>query len=163
MCAACTVSLPCAEHNDTHSPVLPHSNHGYRQLLKEGEPCRHSDGHCDNLYNRGDLAQCLDAGAELEADHPGFHVRHSNGWLGCRGLTVFRIVATLVVFQDKEYLYRRKMIVEMAQTYRSGDPLPHVEYTQVENETWRQVYDKLRSFTKQYGVHEYNDVMELLE
>ena len=28
---------------------------------------------------------------------------------------------------------------------------------------WRQVYDKLRSFTKQYGVHEYNDVMELLE
>lgn len=81
--------------------------------------------------------KCLDAGAELEADHPGF--------------------------SDEEYRERRRMIVEAAQTYKFGDALPHVDYTDAEKATWKAVYEKLRGYTLKYAVKEYNDVMQLLE
>jgi len=65
--------------------------------------------------------------------------------------------------QDEEYRQRRRYIVELAQTYKTGDRLPHVDYTENETATWNKVYNKLRGYTKEYGVEQFNDVMELLE
>lgn len=79
----------------------------------------------------------LDAGAELESDHPGF--------------------------SDEEYRQRRNMIVSMATSYKFGQPLPRVEYTDAEKATWKVAYNKLKDYTEKYAVDEYNEVMGLLE
>lgn len=79
----------------------------------------------------------LDAGAELEADHPGF--------------------------QDVEYRERRRRIVEAASTYKHGEQIPRVSYTDKEVETWGLVYDKLRAYTRRFGTESYNRVFPLLE
>jgi phenylalanine-4-hydroxylase len=68
----------------------------------------------------------LDAGAELESDHPGFN--------------------------DAEYRDRRRMIVEAASNFKHGLPIPPVKYTANEVATWGLVYQKLRGYTKQFAV-----------
>lgn len=82
-------------------------------------------------------AKTLDAGAELEADHPGF--------------------------KDAEYRDRRRMIVKNATTFRHGDTIPRVEYTPQEVETWGMVYGKLREYTDKYAVSAYKEIMPLME
>ncbi|KAA0173718.1 hypothetical protein FNF27_04867 [Cafeteria roenbergensis] len=82
-------------------------------------------------------AKTLDAGAELEADHPGF--------------------------KDAEYRERRRMIVKNATTFRHGDTIPRVEYTAQEVETWGLVYSKLREYTDKYAVSAYKEIMPLME
>jgi phenylalanine-4-hydroxylase len=101
------------------------------------------------------------AGAELEADHPGF--------------------------RDAEYRERRRIIVHNASTYRhgtlfymhtycrwrlikphffawhAGEEIPRVKYTKAEVDTWGLVYEKLRVLTKQFGVSQFNAVLPLLE
>jgi len=79
----------------------------------------------------------LDAGAELEADHPGF--------------------------SDAEYRSRRRAIVARAASYEHGAPLPRVEYSAQETATWALVYERLRAFTSRYAVDSYNEVLPLLE
>jgi phenylalanine-4-hydroxylase len=79
----------------------------------------------------------LDAGAELQSDHPGF--------------------------SDSAYRARRHDIVHAASTYRHGQPIPRVVYTTEEVRTWSIVYSQLRSFTAAYGVESYNRVFPLLE
>ena len=79
----------------------------------------------------------LDAGTELEADHPGF--------------------------SDIVYRERRRRIVEAASTYRCGDQIPRVEYSPEEVSTWGNVYRKLRSYTQQYAIEQYNAILPLLE
>lgn len=79
----------------------------------------------------------LDAGAELECDHPGFN--------------------------DVEYRERRRMIVETAATYKHGQEIPHVKYTAKETETWGVVYRKVKEYTSQYAVDQYNRILPLLE
>ena len=59
----------------------------------------------------------LEYGAELNADHPGFH--------------------------DTVYRARRQNVVENAYRYKPGTPLPHVEYTDVEIHTWQTIFDSL--------------------
>jgi phenylalanine-4-hydroxylase len=67
-----------------------------------------------------DLGHCvhgtLDAGAELESDHPGFN--------------------------DKEYRNRRKDIADWAYSFKNGDPVPRIIYTDTEISTWGAVYTK---------------------
>ncbi|KAJ3276443.1 hypothetical protein HDV01_005066 [Terramyces sp. JEL0728] len=79
----------------------------------------------------------LSYGSELEADHPGF--------------------------KDPAYRERRQMITNQALTYRHGNPLPHVEYTEKEIETWGIVYRKLRSMYKTHACFEHNYIFPLLE
>ena len=79
----------------------------------------------------------LDAGAEIEADHPGFH--------------------------DAEYRARRQAIVEAAANFRHGDALPRVAYSARETETWGLVYAKLRTYTKEFAVDTYNAILPEME
>lgn len=79
----------------------------------------------------------LDAGAELESDHPGFN--------------------------DVDYRTRRTTIVANAQTFRHGTQIPRVEYTADETATWGTVYDKLGEYTEKYAVPAFKEIMPLME
>ncbi|KAL9645368.1 hypothetical protein ABK040_002567 [Willaertia magna] len=78
----------------------------------------------------------LEAGGDLEADHPGF--------------------------LDKEYRERRKMIAEIAHNYKHGESIPRINYTKAENETWKIIYDKL-SGLRHYACEQYNYLFPLFE
>ncbi|KAG2374548.1 hypothetical protein C9374_010567 [Naegleria lovaniensis] len=81
--------------------------------------------------------QTLEAGGDLQSDHPGFH--------------------------DKEYRARRKMISEIAMNYKHGEPIPKIKYTTSENDTWRVVYEKLTSLYPKYACSQYNYLFPLFE
>ncbi len=55
-------------------------------------------------------AKVLECGAELSADHPGF--------------------------TDPVYRERRAEITKLTGTYKSGQPITRIEYTEQEIETW---------------------------
>jgi len=76
-------------------------------------------------------------GAELEADHPGFH--------------------------DKAYRERRQSITENAKKYRYGQPLPRVEYTEQELKTWNTVYTELTKLYPTHACKQYRYIFPLLE
>ena len=47
--------------------------------------------------------------------------------------------------------------------YRYCDPVPIVEYTAEENETWGLVYDRLQDAQSKYACSEYLNIMPLME
>lgn len=79
----------------------------------------------------------LDAGSELDSDHPGF--------------------------SDALYRERRRIIVEGAQNYKHGNPLPTVEYMPHEIETWGVIYNKLRTYTDKYAISNYKENLVAME
>ncbi|EFC37635.1 phenylalanine 4-monooxygenase [Naegleria gruberi] len=81
--------------------------------------------------------QTLEAGGDLESDHPGFH--------------------------DKEYRDRRKMISDIAINYKHGEPIPRIQYTQNENNTWKVVYEKLTELYPKYACEQYNYLFPLFQ
>ena len=76
-------------------------------------------------------------GAELDSDHPGF--------------------------KDEEYRKRRTEITALARVYKTGDKLPHIEYSKDELETWRTVYTKLKELYPKYACRQHRFVFPLLE
>nr|AGT02572.1 phenylalanine 4-monooxygenase [Herpetomonas muscarum] len=80
------------------------------------------------------------AGEELQDDpenpHPGFH--------------------------DEVYRARRREIVSKAKSYKAGDPIPIIDYTQQENEVWTTVYDHLSKLYPTHACEQYNYVFPLL-
>ncbi|KAL7999522.1 putative aromatic amino acid hydroxylase, tryptophan 5-monooxygenase, tyrosine 3-monooxygenase [Plasmopara halstedii] len=83
------------------------------------------------------VANILDAGTDLESDHPGF--------------------------SDKEYRKRRNMFAEIAQKYHQGDPIPRLEYTQDEINTWGVIYNRMKKLWKRHACDEFNYIIPLLE
>eukprot|EP00921_Rhytidocystis_pertsovi_P014524 GHVQ01023479.1.p1 GENE.GHVQ01023479.1~~GHVQ01023479.1.p1 ORF type:complete len:492 (-),score=33.57 GHVQ01023479.1:677-2152(-) len=81
--------------------------------------------------------QTLDAGTEINSDHPGFH--------------------------DAEYRARRNHIVSMACEYKSGQPIATVEYSASELECWRIVYSKLSELFPEHCCEEYTAAVRDLE
>ncbi|KAL3898775.1 MAG: hypothetical protein SGCHY_002509 [Lobulomycetales sp.] len=79
----------------------------------------------------------LGYGSELDADHPGF--------------------------TDETYRARRAQITDLAKTYRHGDRLPHIDYTEAETRTWGIVFNKLSTLYKTHACKEAQYVFPLLE
>jgi phenylalanine-4-hydroxylase len=72
----------------------------------------------------------LDAGQDLEADHPGF--------------------------SDPEYRKRRAELAEVALQHRFGAAVPHIEYSAAEKGVWGLVWDKLiKGLQPKYACSEY--------
>ncbi|KAI8142697.1 Biopterin-dependent aromatic amino acid hydroxylase-domain-containing protein [Fennellomyces sp. T-0311] len=79
----------------------------------------------------------LEMGEELSSDHPGAH--------------------------DPVYRARRADITTMAKTFRTGHPVPRVDYTDAENHTWGKVYRRLTAMYKTHACREHQYVFPLLE
>lgn len=71
----------------------------------------------------------LDAGVDLESDHPGFN--------------------------DPEYRARRAKLAESAQNHKWDKEIERVEYTHKETEVWSAVWDKMDGLWQQYACEEY--------
>jgi phenylalanine-4-hydroxylase len=82
-------------------------------------------------------SRCLDAGTDLEADHPGFH--------------------------DKTYRARRDELARIAESFTFSDKIPRIEYTPEEIATWGAVYTKLQDLHADYACSEYLESLSLLE
>lgn len=78
----------------------------------------------------------LAAGAELEADHPGF--------------------------KDPEYRKRRALLVELSKDYKYPNKLPVFPYTQVENGIWKHIYSKLFELFPKYACSIFNNKIKSL-
>ncbi|XP_067012484.2 tyrosine 3-monooxygenase isoform X2 [Anabrus simplex] len=66
-------------------------------------------------------------------------------------------------FADKAYRERRKMIAEVAFSYKHGDPIPRVEYTPQETATWRTVFMNTMELLPKYACAEYRRVFKMLQ
>ena len=80
--------------------------------------------------------EVLDAGVDLQSDHPGFH--------------------------DVEYRNRRLMIADRAMHYMIGESIPTIEYTADEVRTWTAIWDKLQPLLSRYACAEYVRLLPLL-
>ncbi|KAF9188844.1 hypothetical protein BGZ51_000302 [Haplosporangium sp. Z 767] len=78
----------------------------------------------------------LEMGEELSSDHPGA--------------------------KDPVYRARRNEITQIAKTYKTGQPIPHVEYTKQEVETWAAVFEKLTGMFPNFACREHQHVFPLL-
>ena len=78
----------------------------------------------------------LEAGSDLQSDHPGFN--------------------------DPEYRARRAMIDNLARRHVHGEPIPLVEYTRAEVETWGEVYRRLGDLHARYACAEYRRAFEVM-
>lgn len=71
----------------------------------------------------------LDAGTDLESDHPGFH--------------------------DSVYRERRAHLTKVAKNHRWDKPIDRIEYSTEEIVTWGSVWDRMEELWDQYACKEY--------
>ena len=91
--------------------------------------------------HRGELDRIanntLEAGGDLQADHPGF--------------------------ADPVYRDRRATVDAVARRHRHGDEFPVVAYTPLEHATWRQVHERLSELGRSHACREYRQALAELE
>lgn len=75
-------------------------------------------------------------GSDLDADHPGF--------------------------KDNVYRKRRKYFADLAMSYKHGDPIPRVEFTEEEVKTWGVVFRELNKLYPTHACKEYVHNLPLL-
>ncbi|KAG1955564.1 tryptophan 5-hydroxylase [Pimephales promelas] len=75
-------------------------------------------------------------GSDLDADHPGF--------------------------KDNVYRKRRKYFADLAMSYKHGDPIPRVEFTEEEVKTWGVVFRELNKLYPTHACKEYLHNLPLL-
>ncbi|KAK5970046.1 Biopterin-dependent aromatic amino acid hydroxylase, partial [Trichostrongylus colubriformis] len=66
-------------------------------------------------------------------------------------------------FKDAEYRKRRMMFADIALNFKHGEPIPRIDYTESEKNTWGIIYRKLREMHKKHACQEFLDNFELLE
>ncbi|KAI6184402.1 Tryptophan hydroxylase 1 [Aphelenchoides bicaudatus] len=66
-------------------------------------------------------------------------------------------------YGDQKYIERRAELNAIANSYRYGDPMPHVEYTAEEHNTWKQAYLKLRELRPTHTCREYQQNVRQME
>ena len=91
--------------------------------------------HCSELDRVAN--NTLEAGAELQADHPGF--------------------------ADGAYRERRRAVDAVARAYRHGDEFPVVSYTAAEHATWREVHGRLSELCQRHACLEYRRALDDLQ
>ncbi|KAK6170757.1 hypothetical protein SNE40_019070 [Patella caerulea] len=74
---------------------------------------------------------------ELDLDHPGY--------------------------TDKAYRDRRQKIADIAFDYKHGDPIPRVEYTQEDINTWGHVFRQLKKLFPTHACKIHRDIFQVLE
>jgi len=79
----------------------------------------------------------LDAGIDLESDHPGFN--------------------------DDVYRQRRQMLTESAKNHKWDKPIETIDYSPEEIATWGAVWDKMEDLWDKYACKEYKQSMELMK
>lgn len=65
-------------------------------------------------------------------------------------------------FADKEYRARRKLIAEIAFTYKYGEQIPLIPYTETEHETWSRVFNTLVDLVPKHACKEYQRCFKML-
>ncbi|XP_034481091.1 tyrosine 3-monooxygenase [Drosophila innubila] len=66
-------------------------------------------------------------------------------------------------FADKVYRQRRKEIAEIAFAFKYGDPIPHINYTDVEVKTWRSVFRTVQDLAPKHACAEYRVAFQKLQ
>lgn len=66
-------------------------------------------------------------------------------------------------FRDAAYRERRNTIARYALDYRDGDPVPHVTYTEDEQEVWRTVWRELGPLHEDVACRDYLDCCETVQ
>ena len=79
----------------------------------------------------------LDAGTDLEADHPGFN--------------------------DPVYRKRRQELAKFSQEYKWNKPIPYIDYTKEEISTWTSVWNRMEPLLDKYACKEYLEAFELMK
>ena len=65
-------------------------------------------------------------------------------------------------FRDAEYRARRNTIAQIATNYRSGQPIPHAPYTELEHQVWQTIWQALGPAHRRYACAEYLDCLDKL-
>jgi len=65
-------------------------------------------------------------------------------------------------FRDAAYRARRNHIAKLAFDYREGDPVPQVDYTDAEQDTWRAVWQSLGPLHERYACAAYRECSEIV-
>jgi len=66
-------------------------------------------------------------------------------------------------FTDETYKKRRRELSAVTEDYRHGQEIPYIDYNDDERATWKAVFEKLSSLSKQYACEEYHSALARME
>uniref|UniRef100_A0AC35U4N2 BH4_AAA_HYDROXYL_2 domain-containing protein n=1 Tax=Rhabditophanes sp. KR3021 TaxID=114890 RepID=A0AC35U4N2_9BILA len=66
-------------------------------------------------------------------------------------------------YQDQVYIDRRAELNRVANSYKYGDKIPHVDYTEGEHKLWGVCYETLKKLMNSYCCKEYRENIKMLE